>query len=202
MYLQKLLPIVLLALFATGCKNEFNGRIQVFEPLQLKAIKGSSQVPVGNYKIKFDFPEKKKVRIEIKLKGKNKFSRAYFNIGSRYFPKYSGPINIPASENGQPYDLVGFLETTEHESREQWTSESCTYTDYRRECYIERDGRRHCRTVPVTVYGYRDIRFYDRTTHQRLELDFELPHTKRAVARTGGSQSWNERIYTYQGPCR
>lgn len=201
MQLLKLLVVACFAALAAGCNSELKGRIVVNEPLKFNVAKGASEVPPGNYNLKIDFPKKHKVRFEIKLSKKSKL-RAQFDIGSRYFPKYNGPIEVPASENGQPYDLVGFLETTESESRERWSTESCTYTDYYRECFIDRDGRRHCRTVPVTVNGYRDIRYYDRTTHQRLELDLEIPRTKRAVAQTGGSHTWHERIYTYQGHCR
>lgn len=187
-------------LFLSGC-NELTGRIQVNETIQLHTAKGDGIIQPGSYGATLDFPNKNKARLEIKVKTKKNNPSAIFHVNSRSFPKGRGPIFVSAKESGQPYDLDGTIDTEVSEGREQWASEPCTYRITEQVCGIDRRGRRSCWLEERTIYGNRDIRYFDRTTTQSVDLNILQPNTSHAVAQAYVDQSSNERIYTYQGRC-
>lgn len=206
---MKKLSLLLLSLLTLASCNDFGGDFTANQNMRLvhTTVFGNDRnvtVPAGTYRASFGFSSKDKMKLTLK-NGSNDID-VKIKINGNSFPNDNGRIYLPASKTKQAYDINGDLQSVVTYSRYFRESESCSYTEYRHSCYPVCDNRGNCRTVcntvPVTVYGWRQIEYRNQYIDRDLALEFTVPNSGQLVGNYSGSAREIVRQYVFQGPCR
>jgi len=204
---MRLITLAVLLAVSTGCVN-FKGSFTANRNLKLKhtTVFGNEKnknVPAGTYQAEVKFSSDDKIKLTLE-RGGDDIEVKMKLPSNRQFPGNSGPINLPASRTGQNYDIEGFIDTQVSRSRVTRTVETCSYTRNERRCSKVCNGNRSCRTVcdtvPVTVYGRRDVEFRYDYTNRDLELTVLIPNGGQ-VGRYRGTDRESNKVYLYKGRC-
>lgn len=204
---MKNLFLLLTSMLTLVSCNDFGGDFTANQNLQLvhTTVFGNERnitVPAGTYSASFGFSSKDKLKLT--LKNGNNDIDIKMKINGNSFPRNNGRIDLPASRTGQAYDITGDLQSVVTYSNYFRDRESCSYTEYRQECYPVCDNR-GCRTVcntrPVTVYGWRNIEYRNQYIDRTLSLDITTPNTRNLVGSYSGDSRDIIREYVYQSPC-
>lgn len=208
--MKKLTLLLTLMLGAVGC-IEFEGTFKADESLNLvhTTMFGNEKIktlPAGTYQTSFEFSSEDKMKLTFKRPGDDLDVKIKFPSRSD-FPRRNGDIFLSASETGQRYDILGHISTEYSQSRTYRETESCTWTDYRTDCYTVCDGpygrcRQVCRRVPYTHYGYQNVEYRYEYTDRELELELVKPQDNQSVADYAGTDRDTQKVYTYQSSCR
>lgn len=206
---MKKLSLLLISLLTLAGCNDFGGDFTANQNLRLvhTTVFGNDRtitVPAGTYRASFGFSSKDKIKLTLK-NGSNDID-IKMKINGNTFPRDNGRIYLPASRTKQAYDITGDLQSVVTYSRYFRESESCSYTEYRQQCYPVCDNRGNCRTVcntvPVTVNGWRNVEYRNQYTDRSLNLDITVPNSGNLVGSYSGDAREIVRQYVYQTPCR
>lgn len=109
----------------------------------------------------------------------------------------NGNFELQSAQSGQPFDVLGAVQTTVTEGSDQSGYESCQRQDYDTVC-----DQHGCHVVPVIRQGSRQIGFYLRETHQKMQFDMTaVGAAKNKYANFQGEAHMTEKIVTREGPC-
>lgn len=205
---MKHFALLLATLLLSSCVN-FTGTFTANQKLTLihSTVFGNEKtrtVPAGTYSTKFKFSSDDKIKLTFE-NGSDDIEVKIKLPENRQFPRERGEINLPASRTGQRYDINGFIDTRYSRSGVTRTTESCSYTVYRRECRTVCDRRNDCRKVcdrvPVTRYGRQDVEFRYRYTDRDLKLELVTPRTESIVGSYRGEDREVNKEYLYRSRC-
>lgn len=199
--LRKILIGSLCALALVACGKTIDGVLTNSEALTFNVKNKQIALPAGKYETSIKFASKTEVRLEIAVPGQKNIVVPFKVLKSAPLPQENGTFELLAQDSGQPYDVAGSVKTINVDTQEQSNQESCSYTVYQQNCSYNPQGVPVCYSVPYTIYGWRDVRFFDRSTTQDVTFNL-LTATKSTAGAFSASQKSNSRIYTYQGACR
>ena len=203
------LTLLLAALLLSSCVN-FKGTFTANEKLKLihTTVFGNEKtktVPAGTYSTKFNFSSEDKIKLTFE-KGGDDIEVKIALPSNRQFPRERGEINLPANQTGQRYDIKGFIDTRYSRSGVTRTTESCSYTVYRRQCNTSCDRRGNCRQVcsrvPMTRYGYEQVEFRYVYTDRDLKLELTKPSQEAIVGSYRGEDREVNKEYLFRSTCR
>lgn len=199
--MKRILPLFLaFALF--GCED-FAGQMTVtqsFEAISKRGVLSKARsvvVPAGTHNVEID-ADNTSATISLRLAGQNEKIR--LNIPRNRIPKERGGFEVSASESGQPFNMIGRLDTDYQRTGHFRGWESCSRTIPREVCGYDSNGHWRCWIEYVTVYGQQQVEYYHLITLQHLEV--ELTNSSRqTLAAIDGRNSKTNKVYTYQGYC-
>lgn len=192
-----LLPVVALS----GC-DSISGEIKVSQEFPVKVREGflGLKTRIGNLKkgtYEATLAPVLGGGVQIVLKQGDRQSHLPINITNKSrLPKYDGRLDLPASETGQPFDLVGDVNSERSQSDLIRTTESCSRTKYVREC-----KRDKCEDVSITITGEQDVEYYYSYIDTYLSAKVMKPRKSQVLAKFNGSRRESSKNYTYQGAC-
>ncbi len=200
--LRKLSLVVLCAFALTACKDTITGQLHSNETLTFNTKKGPNQVPAGKWHAVIEIPNKKEVRLVVPLSDNKKdVMKASFKVPKgTVFPEGSGEFYLNSTQSGQHYDIEGKVQANHVDSQETWKTETCSYQVQRQECYY--NGYQHvCRIVTYTMSGWRDVRFFVRTTTRETNISLFRSNKTVQAAKFSSVEETVQRVYTYTGHC-
>lgn len=209
-----LMPFLLML---AGCDSEIEGTLTLAQELTvLETVRASNEggfpggrpgqdrqqelkLPAGQHEMSVSLDGSRKIVFEVEGQ-RNKTHKIVLKIARGTIPERSGSFAIPSAMSGQPFDVVGAVNTVVTESELMRDREQCTYQRPVNHCGPDGRGRTTCWTDWQTVWGYRRVEFFNRTTTQTLEGEISAT----GMATTGafaGDRAESERIYTYTEQC-
>jgi hypothetical protein len=116
----------------------------------------------------------------------------------------NGTFSLSSAESGQPFDLLGQVQTDVSQTQETRTQESCQITHTEQVCGLKpgQSGQGPvyaCWTETFTREGIEDVQYYYRTTTENLQA--QLVQSGAQAAHYAGSKTSTDKIYTYKGGC-
>lgn len=210
-----LIGLASLALVMTACNEDYKGSISAKEPLTFTKKKKPVTLPAGVYKAEIKATSKTNLQLEVVLDKKNKLEIDFKADKGTKIIGAGGVINLPASMNKQPYDIVGNQVVDITQGAEVDAVESCTYTELEWRCKHEAvpkeclpDGRcigggtrEVCGEERVTRYGDQNVSYYNEYTTKDIAIQLLVPNSNNTVAAFDGTYRKTDKIYTYKGIC-
>jgi len=181
----------------------FTGTIQVNEPLRFDANKGRGEIEQGEYGLSLSQRGSRQLRMEIQIEGEREETVVDFRFPrGKSIPNTRGQFALSAAESGHNYDLEGAVDILIERGDEQVARHSCwvRYTEW--QCWYDRYGYRRCVPIPRDYPGFQDVRYYDRTTTNFMDIDLMQPGTETVAAAISTSRTSTDRVVTYTEPCR
>lgn len=199
--LRQILVGALCTLALVACGKTIDGLLTNTEALTFNVKDKAFSLPVGQWETAIKFASKTEVRLDITVPGQKNTVVAFKVLKSNPLPQENGTFELLAQDSGQPYDVSGSVATTHVDSQEQWQQEGCTYQTYRTECHYQPNGAPVCYSIPYTVQGWRDVRFFNRDSTQTVDFNL-LTATKSTPGAFKAVDQSSRRVYTMQGQCR
>lgn len=205
-----------LSTILTACGGEkYSGTINVAETLSFSQKKKTITLPVGQYAASVKASSKTNLALEIKLDKKNKLEIDFKAAKGTKIIADNGTINLPASMNKQPYDIVGRQTIYVDDGSKTRTTESCTYTENEYSCWTEeipetcdKEGncsgggtQNDCGYIDLQKSGTQEVEYFYRSTDKYVAVNLNVPNTNTVVATFKGSVSYSNKVYTYEGAC-
>lgn len=206
--------LLLVVLFGLAACNDLNGTFKAKQDLVFKTKKGllsrkyvSVKVPAKDYRAEFSFTSFDNLKIDLSGIDKTIKIKLPDNLDIN---EDDDEFYIQGSEVKQVYDFDGRITSDITRGETRRDRESCTYTRYerrcRRVCHINDRGRQvcrsHCSREPVTVFGYKNIEYYNRTKNTLMRLKVLNPSTSESVGMFQGNNVSTHRVVTYESMCR
>lgn len=209
--LIQILALSILTLGLTSC-DPFEGLLQVKKAFTVISTEKSGscggeagdfnceqkvnvQIPVGDQNAKMEFFGRDQVQITLKIDGRKKLIT--LDLPKNVNIPQNGEFMISAADLQQGFSLKGGSATNITDSQPFRGYEQCTYTRYEVVCNVV-NNQTVCHEVPRTVYGQQRVEYFNRVTHQNINVNFI---EASAVASFNGSRSSSQRIYTYKDYC-
>ncbi len=209
--LIQILALSILTLGLTSC-DPFEGLLQVKKAFTVISTEKSGscggeagdfnceqkvnvQIPVGDQNAKMEFFGRDQVQITLKINGRQKLIT--IDLPKNVNIPQNGEFMISAAELQQGFSIKGGSATNVSDSQPFRGYEQCTYTRYEVVCNVV-NNQTVCHEVPRTVYGQQRVEYFNRVTHQNINVNFI---ETSAVASFNGSRSSSQRIYTYKDYC-
>ena len=153
------------------------------------------QIPVGDQNAKLEFFGRDQVQITLKIDGRKKLIT--LDLPKNVNIPQNGEFMISAGDLQQGFSIKGGSATNINDSQTFRGYEQCTYTRYEVVCNVV-NNQTVCHEVPRTVYGQQRVEYFNRVTHQNINVNFIEAST---VASFNGSRSSSQRIYSYKDYC-
>ncbi len=203
-----LLWLALLACGLTSC-NPVTGILRVEKMLQVIHQQNQTCNPMGHscpdpketvnikpgdYVIKMQLTNKRTAVVFMKTASRQ--LTLNLNIPSGRGLPENGPFHLTSQESGQPFDLQAVMTTNRTDSAPQRMFEACQVEENETVC-----SPQGCWVQHRIRQGARDIRYFDRTTVQKLEGSFMDASSKEQLATLDGDRRSVDRIIQSTGPC-
>lgn len=183
MLFLKVLFLTLTTIALASCEVSGIFSVEYDDPITLKGIDGESYTyEIGDYEsiAAWDNLEMTTLSLGIKEKGGDEFRQFDFHIPEDIeLPERGGEVFIPATVNGQNYDLEIRLTLREFKGEIQ---------EERVPCQISSDDNKH-----------RHMRYYLRTEEATYTLNLRDPLVMATFR--GEEVLDSEKVYLEQGPC-
>lgn len=190
--------LVLISFVAIGCKENLVGEAHVVEPLKFNSSKQKIAVTVGNHPIKVQISDDGKIKVEFKDLNTEKKTKIEVKVENLSLPVEGGPIDIPAAQSGENYDVVGNFEITNAQTDIVEEYEPCYQSHAPGSCsYPGSDG---CLDDRIKRSS-RLVRYYEIVDTKNIELRLIDPVAVNVAAVVWAANSKSKRVYTYQGVC-
>ncbi len=197
----------------TSCVS-LNGNLEVKEAMQVKKKGGFLNLKKkmvtlepGIYTAEVNALGDK--NFNLKLTGRDNFKIPLKTEKDISLPQYDGEFKVSGADLDQPFDVKGKLDTKINRSETREKEESCSYTvtEQRCEkvCVVTNDVRKCdvvCNPVQITRYGYRFVRYHNKTTYRDLDLELLALGSEKALASFSGDSVETVQINEYEGICR
>ncbi len=210
--LMQLSALAIMTVGLTSC-DPFEGLLQVkkaFTVISTEQQSGCGQdyesapcgpaetkirIPAGDQNAKLDFVGRDQIQITMKIDGRK--TTVKMPLPNKLSLPQNGAFEISARELGQSFSAKGDTVTNISDSQPYRGYEQCTYSRYEYVCRIV-NNQQVCREEPRTVYGQQFVEFFNRSTHQSLNVNF----IDTAVFATfSGTRSSSQKIYTFRDRC-
>lgn len=210
--MKKIISVLGILLLSTSCLN-LDGNLRVHKAFNVKKRGGFLNLKIkdatlnaGSYRAKLQIKSDKKIDLEIKdVEGKN-ISLPIKSDDSLRIPS-DGKFAISSEKIGQPFSVVGAMNTEFHESPISYTTESCSWTVTERRCEkvctkepVKCDIE--CKDVEVTFQGRQDVSYHYATTTKDIIVDLVRENSTELVASFSGRNVDTDKIYDFKGVCR
>jgi hypothetical protein len=195
---KKLLLAIPVTLMLVSCNEQAPVSMTVYKPLILKkrvAINTPSRLHFmeGTYSGNLNFyPGYVNINFPGQYPIKFHFSSKMFVLKDQ---TYNDSFSLNSKQNGQPYDLVGNVNSVVTYSENEYTDvnscylyNTCYYTPYGSNC--------------TPVYGVRQVRYVLKYIKRFANLELKEPGQMPQIAVMSVDFSDTKRQYTYEGPCR
>ncbi len=153
------------------------------------------RIPVGNLNAKLDFVGRDQIQITMKIDGRK--TTVKMPLPNKLSLPQNGAFEISARELGQSFSAKGDTVTNISDSQPYRGYEQCTYSRYEYVCRIV-NNQQVCREEPRSVYGQQFVEFFNRSTHQSLNVNFI---DTAVLATFSGTRSSSQKIYTFRDRC-
>ncbi len=194
--MKRILTLGLLAvsvLAMTGCED-IPGVLIVTKNFSVLVKGKNKSVAEGQHETSLDF-KKNKVVATIKT-GEDSIKVELAVPQGAPIPN-NGNFELKSVQTGQPFDVLGAIQTTVKDSERRTGLETCQIQDYQTIC-----DPKGCQVVPVTRQGNRQIEFFNRETEKAMQLDMTaVGESKNKYAHFDGRVRYTEKIVTYEGMC-
>lgn len=186
-----LLAVSVLAL--SGCED-IPGVLIVTKNFKV-LVKGKEKtISPGEHKTSLDF---KKNKVVAKIETADGNLKVELEVPKDAQIPNNGNFELRSGQSGQPFDILGAVQTTVTESETQRKYESCQKQDYQTIC-----DPKGCQVVPVIRPGTRLVQFYYRDTNQAMQFDMTaVSNVQDQYGRFEGRALYSEKIMLYEGPC-
>lgn len=185
--------LILSTIVMTGCED-LPGVLTVTKAFNAVVKRKTKTIDVGQYKTSLDFKRNKVVAIIDTGSEKMKIELAVPD--NAQIPS-NGNFELSAAQTGQPFDVLGSVQTQVNESEMRSEYESCTYQTYDTICTPS-----GCHSVPVNRYGNRFIDYYVRDTNQKMDFDMTTSGDARSkLSHFAGAARYSEKIVTRESSC-
>lgn len=208
--LKKLFVAIVGLAALSACNNSTSGTLVVNRSFTVNTTSGSPfpgegnmpapvkyTINVGSYDADLQVKNAREILLQVKVNGTTDIS-VDVPEGVK-IPETAGEFSIPAAKAGQPFDVMGVVNTRSEtgQLRREW--ESCSYTREEQVCGYDPNGHYHCWLRTVTVHGQREVE-YTPVTHTKM-LTLNLVEATTTLAAYSGNRVDVERQYSYQGRC-
>lgn len=207
--------LLLTSAFVLAACNEIEGQITATQSIQMNVTEKSNwcsegmsceelvtkKLLSGQYETRLSMVSKRDAQLKVKV-GREEWV-VNFRVGKNSgLNSENGPIVVDSKESGQPFGLRGDVKTIKTNSETKRVHESCSYTDYRHECYTTGNPPTTvCRDVPYTRWGYRDVEFYEERSDREIHLSILEPSSNVQLGEYGSQDAWIRKVYLYEGRC-
>ena len=208
--------ICLLLLVLVGCDQQvIHGEIRVLSPMTLHSSSGMQAISPGQYQARLRIHTNKQLafrrQLELKLKQDGQEKNLTLRIPPGFDIPPSGEFHLPASENGQIYDIIG-----ENISKMAYSGpvireyESCHFyigSGLENHCLQGRWGNLddhscHYDSTPVFVLGDRMVEYQHEIVTTKIHLQLQSPEKGQILATFISQGQWiKEQHYNEVGPC-
>lgn len=194
--MKRILSVGLLmvsALAMTGCED-IPGVLIVTKNFTV-LVKGKEKtVPIGDHKTSLDFKRKKVVAT---IKTGSDSLKVELDVPKGAQIPSNGSFELKSSQTGQPFDVLGEVQTHVTDSGLYREYAMCEKREYQTIC-----GPKGCYTTPVTRPGRKHVEFFYRDTDQAMQLDMTAEGgPQNRYAHFEGRARYSEKIVTYEGAC-
>ncbi len=193
---------LLMVLGLAGCKPELKGTLSIRSNLPVMVKGQMIQIPPGNYRAEYtagDNAQFAVLKVE-NVNGQTLKIQLNFPAGQSA-PQYYGDLNLAAQVSGQPFDIVGKIDTEHDQSETMYGSQSCTYYLNEYTCHKQKDGQHVCGYESVPHYGTQPTQYYYSSSSTSATSSFRRPGTNYEIATFGGYESDSTKHETPIGPC-
>ncbi len=206
--MKNLVMVSALFLFLVSCK-EISGTLTVHENFAAMVNKKCGwfescdpnrklEIPSGNYLSTIDFGSKTEIKIEMKA---NAYKETIILKRPKNFEfPENGSFQLTKAQSNQLFDVSGEVKTRVQDSESKKANESCSYMVDDYICYPDTSGQVQCGYQSRTVWGYRFVEYFDRTTTK--DLFANLLEGQRTLAQFNGTRVETEKVYTFTSICR
>jgi hypothetical protein len=196
--MKKIFLLVAMAFAVMACKTEYDGHLQVVEPMPAVTSGKKITFPVGNYPATLAFNSSTKVTLTVKASN-GKYDLVMKIPTMSAAPADGTPVTWDSKTTGQPFDVVGQTSTKNYQTDVETTQMSCQYQRPETVCW----GGPHpgCGTRWVTYQGWQTVQYYDDVTERIVSGEVREPGTAHVYANLSGTNSDATRHYVNQGPC-
>lgn len=185
--------LVVSALAMTGCED-IPGVLIVTKNFNV-LVKGKSKtVTEGQHDTSLDF---KKNKVVATIKTGDSSLKVELSVPKGAQIPSNGNFELKSVQTGQPFDVLGTVQTAVTDSRRYSGMEGCQKQDYQTIC-----DAKGCYVVPITRQGNRHVEFFYRDTDQAMQLDMTATgEVNNKYAHFDGRVRYTEKIVTYEGAC-
>ena len=226
--MKKLYVLLVVALFATGCKETFRGQLELqkgiafingltdqelkklakceaknstsssCKRLKKKKEKHKQVILAGVHKAKV-VPGKKTIKMQILDDSGKKLQEFSVDVPKKMkLPKNNGEIDIPAAKSGFNYDINGVINTEITHSENHSGYESCSWTESYEVCEWERTRIPDCEGRGCWEREYVCETHYE-TYYGEHHVEYYYEYTDKDLAFEMVKPSNDELIGTYEG---
>ena len=200
-YRTRLILIILLILFISGCGEAFIGQLAVHHAIDF-TDKGDEKVTLspGTYRTELRFNQSASV-FELKITDAQKHTRTLNLSASKNvrLPETSGSFTVDATEAGQPYKISGNVSSESSKTETVRDFEFCTVQRTITDCSGPPEAR--CRQVWRTFKGNQPVEYHFDSKLKRLSINLTESGSGRILALYQGETGHRYKIYTKRGEC-
>lgn len=185
--------LVTAALAMTGCED-LPGVLIVTKNFNVLVKGKEKKVPAGQHETSLDF---KKDRVVATIKTADGNLKVELAVPKGAQIPDNGNFELRSSQTGQPFDILGAVQTKVTNSPTQTGYEACQVQDYTHIC-----DPRGCHAVPIVRQGNRFIEFYFRDTDRAMQFDMTaISNVQDKYSRFDGRSQTREKVLIRTGPC-
>jgi hypothetical protein len=197
-FMKKFFLFLSVAVAMTACKTDYDGRLQVVEPMPGVVNGKKVTFPVGTYPATLAFNSKTKVTLTVKAANKS-YDLVMKIPNMTSAPADGTPVIWDSKITGQPFDIYGQTSTRQYQTPVKTTQMSCQYQRPETVCWG--GPRPGCGTQWVTYQGWQQVEYYDDVTERTVTAEVREPGTAHPYADLSGTNDDTDRHYVSQGPC-
>lgn len=210
--MKKIISLIGIMFLATSCLN-LEGNLRVHEAFNVKKkggflnrkLKDVTLAP-DTYRATLKMKSDKKLNLEIKNVDGKDITLPIKSEDEMNLPS-NGKFAISHEKIGQPFDVVGVMNTDVHVSDTTYAVETCSWTETEKRC--ERvctkeplECRNVCEEITITHEGRRDVSYHYVTTTRDIGLDLIRENSTAHVASFNGRDVNSNKVYEFEGICR
>lgn len=188
------LGLVLISVLSlTGCED-IPGVLNVVKDFNV-IVKGKNKtISQGSHDTSLDF---KRNKVIASIKTGDKTDKIEISVPQGAQIPNNGNFELKSAQTGQPFDILGAVQTKVTDSRRYSGMETCQKQEYQTIC-----DPKGCHVVPVTRQGNRQIEFFYRDTDQAMQFDMTaVAELNNKYAHFDGRVRYTEKVVTYEGMC-
>lgn len=199
--MKRLLYAVLATLVATGCSRSLTGTLNVREPMAINKKDGSAvSLDQGSYRATLQDKEKKVV---LHVEGAGRQLKADIRTPQGLVFPDTGSFSVTSEQSGQPWNLVGQIQTDYKEGPRYRRTERCSYGRNYWYCHWRPGPHRHCGWWYDEFYfGVRQVEYHMETVSRKASVEFRDPRSRQTLAVFNAAQvDESVLVYDYIGSC-
>lgn len=197
--MKKLTVLMFAVLLLTGCE-EYKGYLNLNQTIELKVDDKNFTIPAGERPATLKRNSKKKIKLHVNVDGEG--HKVSFKVPKDFEVPEEGEFFLPSDITQQPVDLAGLVSTSQTQTEEHSSVESCSYSVREYFCRRYKGNTYRCWCEYRSYYdGDRRVRYYYNIKESGLQIDLLQPGSENSYGSFDGRAEEKEKVYTYQSTC-